>query len=146
MKKKYTINFASYERFLFLFIQILNFKIFKFSTPSKMLCQMCYQTWDATKYSLIWNRLNKTPKKTHPPQSVHIHCRHLILAHLFFRDFSFPSIFSYSPRLSFSLSLSLLSLILSSSLSLSLPLLSLFPSLRFFSPFSFFPFKTIQPL
>ena len=35
-------------------------------------------------------------------QSVHIHCRHTILAHLFFRDFSFPSLFSYSPRLSLS--------------------------------------------
>ena len=39
-----------------------------------------------------------------------------------------------------------LSLILSSSLSLSLPALSLFLSLRFFPPFPFFPFKTIQPL
>ena len=39
-----------------------------------------------------------------------------------------------------------LSLILSSSLSLSIPLLSLFLSLRFFPPFSFFPSKTIQPL
>ena len=33
-------------------------------------------------------------------QSVHIHCRHTILAHLFFRDFSFPSLFSYSTHLS----------------------------------------------
>ena len=86
--------------------------------------------------------------------SFHIHCRHTILAHLFFRDFSCPSLFSYSPRLSLSLIHSLplsfthslphlllsLSLILSSSLSL--PLLSL----CFFPPFSFFPFKTIQPL
>ena len=57
------------------------------------------------------------------------------MAHLFFRDFSFPSLFSYSPRLSLSLSLTVslflspthspiyLSLILSSSLSL--PFLSL---------------------
>ena len=52
------------------------------------------------------------------PQSVHIHCRHTISAHLFFRDFSFPSLFSYSPRLSLSLSLSL-SLALSLSLSIS---------------------------
>ena len=36
-------------------------------------------------------------------QSVHIHCRHTILAHLFFRDFSFPILILSS---SFSLSLS----------------------------------------
>ena len=34
----------------------------------------------------------------------HSICRHTILAHLFFRDFSFPSLFSYSPRLSLFLS------------------------------------------
>ena len=89
-------------------------------------------------------------------QSVHIHCRHIILAHLFFRDFSLPSLFLYSLSLSLfsSLPLSLthslphlsLSPILSSSLSLSLPLLSLFLSLHFFPPFSFFLFKTFQPL
>ena len=43
-------------------------------------------------------------------QRVHIRCRHTILAHLFFSDFSFPSLFSYSPRLSLSLSHSPLSL------------------------------------
>ena len=56
----------------------------------------------------------------HIAQSVHIHCRHTILAHLFFRDFSFPSLFSYSPRLSIYLSLPSLSPSLSLSLSLCL--------------------------
>ena len=103
-------------------------------------------------------------------QSVHIHCRHTILAHLFFRDF-LP--YSHTLLIFLSLSLSLtppsLSLFLSLSLSLTVPsfshpltppsislshtlLISLSLSLSFpflflfFSPFSFFPFKTIQPL
>ena len=100
---------------------------------------------EGRKLVVCW--LNSSPFNT---QSVHIHCRHTILAHLFFRDFSFPSLFSYSPRLSLSLSLfnslplslthSLphlsLSLILSSSLSLSHSPFSLYFSLSAsFPPF-----------
>ena len=95
-----------------------------------------------------------------PSQSVHIHCKHTILAHLFFRDFSFPILIlsssfslshtphSLSPTISHPLTSPSLSLshTLLISLSLSLPLLSFFLSLRFFPPFSFFPYKTIQPL
>ena len=98
-------------------------------------------------------------------QRVHIRCRHTILAHLFFRVFSFPPLFSYSPRLSLSLSHSPLSLTHSLSLTVSpflLPThspiylsLSYSPHLSLshspFSlsasfPLSFFPFKTIQPM
>ena len=58
-------------------------------------------------------------------ESSHIlYCRHTILAHLFFGDFSLPSLLSYS---SFSLPLTPLSLSLSLSFSLSLSL-SLFNS------------------
>ena len=76
-------------------------------------------------------------------QSVHIHCRHTILAHLFFRDFSFPSLFSYSPRLSL-FRLAPLSLSLFNSLPLSLthllPHLSLSPILSSSLSLSHSPF------
>ena len=45
-------------------------------------------------------------KASFKTQSVHIHCRHTISAHLFFRDFSFPPLLC-SHRLSLSLLLSL---------------------------------------
>ena len=83
-------------------------------------------------------------------QSVHIHCGHTILAHLFIRDF-FSLPYSHTLLVSLSISCPILSLSFSVSLflspthspiylSLSHTLLITF-SLRFFPPFLFFSIK-----
>ena len=71
-----------------------------------------------TKLKILYSNFLHSYSNLSMSQSVHIQCRHTILVHLFFRDFSFPSLFSYSPRLSLSLSLPSLTLSLSLSLSL----------------------------
>ena len=72
------------------------------------------------------------------PRGVHMHCRHAVSAHLFFRNFSFPPLFSCSPRLSLCLSLFLsLSLYLSLSLTLSTSLSLILFVLEIFLPHHF---------
>ena len=84
------------------------------------------------------HRIEDLARKTYDllkAQSVHIHCRHTISAHLFFRDFSFPSLFSYSLCLSLSPSFSH---------SLTPPSISLSHTLLISLSLSYYPHHTLS--